>query len=227
MSAMPDKYQVHQTEVQIAAGDVRLDGLLVVEPASLGLVLMLERSAATLATDRSALIAAALRQAGLSTLQVGMLSHDEERHAPDSWHQVTMLTTRLEAVVAWVSRQPGLRSQPLAVLAREATAAAAVRVAAHRESPFIAIACRGGRPDLAGMEPLRALKTPLLMVAGEYDAALPPNRQVEQFLAGGCELIVVAGASHTFEEAGALDEASRHFVTWFLRWLAVGSRSPE
>jgi putative phosphoribosyl transferase len=180
-----------------------------------------------LATDRSAFIASALQQSGLSTLQVGMLGHEEERHAPDNWHQVSLLTTRLEAVVAWVSRQPGLQSQPLVVLAREATAGAAVRMAAHRKSPFVAIACRGGRPDLAGMEPLRALKTPLLMVAGEYDDSLAPNRQVEQFLSGGCELIVVAGASHTFEEPGALDEASRHFVTWFQRQIAAEDPPPE
>jgi pimeloyl-ACP methyl ester carboxylesterase len=227
MSTMPDKHQVHHTEVQISADDVRLDGLLVVEPASLGLVLMLERTGTTLATDRSAFIAAALQQAGLSTLQVGMLGHEEERHAPDNWHQVSLLATRLEAVVTWVSRQPGLQSQPLVVLAREAAAGAAVRVAARKTSPFVAIACRGGRPDLAGMEPLRALRTPLLMVAGEYDAVLPANRQVEQFLAGGGELIVVAGASHTLEEPGTLDEASRHFATWFQRQIAASDQPAE
>jgi len=227
MSTMPNKYQVHHVEVQIAADNLRLNGLLAVEPASMGLVLMLERTGTTLATDRSAFISAALQQAGLSTLQVGMLGHEEERHAPDNWHQVSLLTTRLEAVVAWVARQPGLQSQPLVVLAREAAAAAAVRVAGHKGSPFVAIACRGGRPDLAGMEPLRALKTPLLMVVGEYDEALPANRQVEQFLAGGGELIVVAGASHTFEEPGTLDEASRHFATWFQRQITTSSHPPE
>jgi putative phosphoribosyl transferase len=138
-----------------------------------------------------------------------------------------LLTTRLEAVVTWVSRQPGLQSQPLVVLARAAAAGAAVRVAAHKMSPFVAIACRGGRPDLAGMEPLRALKTPLLMVTGEYDEALAANRQVEQFLAGGGELIVVAGASDTFEEPGTLDEASRHFAAWFQRQIAASDQAAE
>lgn len=213
--------KLRHTEVRLPAGDVWLDGILVHPPRAPALILLTERSGSTLATSRGAFIAAALQDAGFATLQVALLGHDEERHAAESWNQVSLLTTRLAACLAWIEREPGLKALPRGVLAREAAAGAAIRIAVRNDAPLAALVCRGGRPDLAGLEPLRSLATPLLLLVGEHDTeTLAPNQQVERVLTGTKELVVIPGASHNFEEPGMLDDATRHIVAWFRRWLA-------
>ncbi len=213
--------RLRHTEVGLPAGEIWLDGILAHSPTAPGLIVVAERSGSTLTTARGAFINAALQEAGFATLHLGLLSHDEERRAPDTWNQVPTLAVRLAAVLEWIRHQPALKDMPLGIAAREAAAAAMIRVAARPPATLRALACRGGRPDLAGMEPLRSLALPLLLVAGERDGETGrQNRQVHDLLVGPKELAVVPGASHSFEEPGALDEASRHLVRWFRRWLA-------
>lgn len=205
-------------EVQIATDGVYLDALLVQLPAATHLVVLLERGTTTLADGRGSVIAAALQEASMATLQVALLSRDEERRYSDLWNQVAGLVPRIEDVATWVARQPDLAKLALVLLARDAAAGAAVRVAARPDSPFVALACRAGRPDLAGLEPLQALHTPLLMIVGELDEALPANRLVEPVLTCPHELAIIPGASHTLAEPGALDETGRQLIAWFRRW---------
>lgn len=212
--------KLRHTEVGLPAGEYWLDGILAHSPVVPGLVILAERSGSTLKTARGAFVNNALQEAGFATLQLGLLSHEEERRAPEIWNQVATLVARLAAVLDWIRHQPALNDLPLGIASRDAGAAAMVRVASRSESPLRALACRGGRPDLAGMEPLRALNVPLLLVTGEQDAeTLAPNRQVHDLLACPKELAIVPGASHGFEELGALDEASGHVVRWFKRWI--------
>jgi putative phosphoribosyl transferase len=182
--------RLRHTEIGLPAGDCWLDGILAHAPTVPGLIVVAE------------------------------LSHDDERHAPDTWNQVPTLTARLAAVIDWLGHQPALKDLPLGIVCRDAAAAAMIRVAVRGGAPLRALACRGGRPDLAGREPLRMLTLPLLLVAGERDEeAGLPNRQVRDLLDGITELAIVAGASHDFDEPGALDAASRHLCRWFRRWL--------
>lgn len=214
--------RLRHTEVGLPAGEIWLDGILAHSPTAPGLIVVAERSGSTLTTARGAFINAALQEAGFATLHLGLLSHDEERRAPDTWNQVPTLAVRLAAVLEWIRHQPALKDMPLGIAAREAAAAAMIRVAVRPPATLRALACRGGRPDLAGMEPLRSLALPLLLVAGERDGETGrQNRQVHDLLTGPKELALVPGASHSFEEPGALDEASRHLVRWFRRWLAA------
>ena len=219
--------KLRHTEVGLPAGDSWLDGILAHAPLVPGLVVIADRTGSTLAVARGAFLNNALQAAGFATLHLGLLSHDEERHAPDTWNQVPTLVARLAAVLDWIRHQSALKDLPLGILARDTAAAAMIRVAVRNPEPLRALACRGGRPDLAGMEPLRALTVPLLLVAGEQDSeAGPQNRQVHGLLSCPKELIVVPGASHAFEEPGTLDEASRHIVRWFARWLASEGADP-
>ena len=211
-------------EVRLPVEGGHLDGLLATVPAATRLAVLLERSAGLLADGRGSLMAATLRDAGISTLQVAMLSRDEERHAPDIWDQVATLTQRLDDVITWIERTPELARLSRAVVARDATAAAAVRFAAQQPERLAAIACRGGRPDLAGLEPLRRLHTPILLIVGDQDEALPANRLVPPVLTCPNDLVVLAGASHTLAEPGALDEASRLVIDWVERWLPGDGR---
>jgi hypothetical protein len=217
--------KLRHTEVGLPAGGVWLDGLLAHSPLVGGLVLLAERSGSQLKTARGALFASALQQAGLATLQFGLLSHDEERRSPDTWYQHSTLGPRLSAVLEWVEHQPALKDLPLGLACRDAAAAAMIRIA-PRSPTLRALACRHGWPDLAGTEPLRALELPLLQVVGERDSeGVQRNRQAHELLSCPRELLVVPGASRNFEEPGTLDQASRAMATWFRRWLTAAGSS--
>jgi putative phosphoribosyl transferase len=218
MAAMTMK--LRHTEVGLPAGGRWLDGILAHHPQVRGLAILVERSGSTLKTARGAFIADALGAAGFATLQVALLSHDEERRSPEAWRQVSGLVPRLAAVVEWIRHQPALKELPLAIVARDAAAAAMVRVAARGSAPLRALVSRAGRPDLAGIEPLRDLSTPTLLLVGELDdETLPQNRQVHDLLTCPKELSIVRGASHGFEELGALDQASHLIADWLCRWI--------
>lgn len=211
--------KLRHTEVGLPAGDVWLDGILAHSPIVPGLVLFAERSGSQLRNSRGAYFAHAVQAAGFATLQLALLSHDEDRRSPDTWHQPPVLGNRLAAVLEWVRHQPALKDLPLGVATRDAAAAAMVRLA-PKAPELRALACRHGRPDLAGAEPLRELAQPLLMLVGERDPeTLAASRQVKELLACPHELLVVPGASRHFEEAGTLDLASRTLADWFRRWL--------
>jgi len=220
MAAMTMK--LRRTEVGLPADGQWLDGILAHHPEVPGLVVLAERSGSTLATSRGAFLSKAFEDAGFATLHVGLLSREEDRRAPDTWHQVPALTNRLAAVLEWIGHQPALRPLPIGITARDAAAAAMVRVPGRATQPIRALASRAGRPDLAGMEHLRALAAPMLLLVGEHDTEnLPANQQVLERLSCPRELAVVPGASRGFEEPGALDEAARILVRWFSRWLAA------
>jgi pimeloyl-ACP methyl ester carboxylesterase len=212
--------RMRHTEVGLPADGRWLDGILAHHPHVPGLIIQLERGGGTLKTSRGAFVVSAFKDAGYATLHVGLLSHEEERKAPEVWHQVATLTTRIAAVLEWINHQPALKDLPLGISARDAATAAMIRVAARDGAQLKALASRGGRPDLAGLEPLQSLNTPLLLVTGELDDVGPiPNQQAYEQLKCEREIVVIKGASHAFEELGTLEEATRCLVTWFRRQL--------
>jgi putative phosphoribosyl transferase len=211
---------LRHTEVDIPAGEQRLAGILAHGAGAPALIVQVERGSSTLKTSRGAFVIDALNEAGFATLDVGLLSHEEERKAPEIWRQVATLTTRINAVLEWINRQSALENLPLGMVARDAATAAMIRVAAHAKTPLRALASRSGRPDLAGLEPLKALATPLLLVAGELDDEGPgPNQQAFDHLTCARDIAIIKGASHAFEELGTLEEATQHLVGWFRLWL--------
>lgn len=213
--------RLRSTEVGLPADGRWLDGILSHHPHVPALIVQVERGGSTLKTSRGAFVIEALKEAGYATLHVGLLSHEEERKAPEVWHQVATLAVRIAAVLEWVEHQPALKDLPLGISARDAATAAMVRVAARGGNERLqALASRGGRPDLAGFEPLRTLATPLLLVTGELDDTGPgPNQQAYDQLKCEREIAIIKGASHAFEELGTLEEATRRIVGWFQRRL--------
>lgn len=217
--------KLRHTEIGLPAGDVWLDGLLAHSPAVPGLVMFIERSGHRLSAGRGAVIAATLQEVGFATLQLALLSRDDERHAPDLWNQIPVLTQRIASAVTWVLHQPALKALPLGIVARDNAAAAMVRLASRADSPFRALVSRSGRPDLAGAEPLRALAIPTLLVAGELDAeVLQTNQQAVGQLDCPHKLAIIPGASRDFREPGTLDEATQEIIAWLVRWLATARR---
>jgi putative phosphoribosyl transferase len=211
---------LRHTDVDILAGEQRLEGILAFRATAPALIVQLERGSSTLKTSRGAFVVDTLNDAGFATLNIALLSREEERKAPEVWRQVATLTTRIDAVLEWLSRQSQLENVPLGMVARDAATAAMIRVAARTKTPLRALASRGGRPDLAGLEPLKALATPLLLVAGELDDEGPgPNQQAFDHLSCARDLAIVKGASHAFEELGTLEEATQHIIGWLRLWL--------
>ncbi len=210
------------TEVGLPADGRWLDGILAHHPHVPALIVQIERGGGTLKHSRGAFVVGAFKEAGFATLHVGLLSHDEERRAPEVWHQVATLTTRIAAVLEWINHQPALKDLPIGISARDAATAAMIRVAAKdgTQTQIQALASRAGRPDLSGLEPLQSLTKPLLLVTGELDDVGPvPNQQAYEQVKCERKLVVIKGASHAFDELGTLEEATRHIVAWFRRWL--------
>jgi putative phosphoribosyl transferase len=198
----------------IECGGHRLEGELVVPPHPVGIVLFAHGSGSSRLSPRNQQVAQALQQAGLATLLFDLL---EEREASDRRNvfDVELLAGRLLAAVDWVRQQPGLKQLPLGFFGASTGAAAALIAAARSSQPVSAVVSRGGRPDLA--EPwLDQVEAPtLLIVGGEDDQVIQMNRSALARLASPARLEIVPGATHLFEEPGALEEVARLAVEWF------------
>jgi putative phosphoribosyl transferase len=207
-------------EVGLPAGKVWLDGRLLHAPGCRGLVLLTERGNGKLSETRNAYIAAVLNRHNLATLQFALLSRREEHKSPDTWHSVSILAARTLAVIEWVKHQPSLEQLPLGMLAQDEAAGAMVRAANKADSPLKALASRSGRPDLAGIQPLKDLSQPLLLLTGSADFDITAvNHHVGALLETPHETAVLKNVSHNFEEPGALNRAAQMIAEWFVRWL--------
>jgi dienelactone hydrolase len=169
-------------------------------------------------------VAAALRRGGLGTLLVDLLTRDEERVDARTGHlrfDIQLLAVRLVACIDWLAR--GARTSDLRIgcFGASTGAAAALVAAAARPQSVGAVVSRGGRPDLAGPA-LGQVRAPTLLIVGSEDEeVLELNREALQRLPGEKALVVIPGATHLFEEPGALEQVAELARRWFVRWLAA------
>jgi len=206
------------TSVTIPVGADRIEGDLGIPEPVFGLVVFAHGSGSSRRSPRNQFVAARLREAGLGTLLLDLLTRDEEkedlvsaRHRFD----IPLLAGRLGTAAEWVKRQPRLSRLPLGYFGASTGAAAALVAAAAAPDLVRAVVSRGGRPDLAGAS-LERVQAPTLLIAGGRDAeVLALNRAAENRLGALGRLAVVPGATHLFEEPGALDEVSRLAASWF------------
>jgi dienelactone hydrolase len=210
------------TELDIPAGDVRLDGSLVVPDGATGLVVFVHGSGSGRQSPRNALVARELEQAGLATLLVDLLTPSEAAADARSGHlrfDIDLLAERVGAVTDWLATAPETASLGVGYFGASTGAAAALQAASARGDRVKAIVSRGGRPDLA-LEYLPKVRAPTLLIVGEQDVpVLPLNREAYAALKAERELTVVPGAGHLFEEPGALESAARLARKWFERHL--------
>ncbi len=169
-------------------------------------------------------ITAALQQAGFATLTLDLLTQYENEHDPDAGFNVAQLADRLLAIVTWVDHQPALPALPLGLVTFGTASGAAVRAAAKApEERFGALVCVGGRPDLAGAGPLRALTLPTRFIAGDRDPDSAMLRQAYALLT--CQ--------HDWKhiDGGEIGEATDSAVSLCARsttdWLLDHLRQPE
>lgn len=211
MSLHPD----HGREVAVSSGLVTLPGLLAVPDQAHGLVLFAHGSGSSRLSVRNNRVAADLRSAGIATLLFDLLTNPESASRANVF-DIPLLAERLAGATDWaVAEAPGL---PVGYFGAS-TGAAAALVAAAARGDIGAIVSRGGRPDLAG-DALPRVNAPTLLIVGSRDEqVLDLNRQALAQLTCAKRLTIVPGATHLFEEPGALEQVSALARGWFAEHL--------
>jgi putative phosphoribosyl transferase len=214
--------------IEIALGDTFLRGDLAVPHEPRGLVIFAHGSGSSRKSPRNRLVANAFQSAQLATLLFDMLTIDEE--ALDDLEgravfDLERLAERLAAVTDWAAERADLRGLRMGYFGASTGAAAALRAAAARKDVY-AIVSRGGRPDLA-IDALHLVRAPsLLIVGGDDRDVLSLNRRVLPRLAGPKRLEIVEGATHLFDEIGALERVAHLSTAWFSTHLAQRAQPP-
>lgn len=205
-------------DVDIRIDDAILAGHLTVPARATGLVVFVHGSGSSRLSPRNQFVATVLNEAGLATLLFDLLTHDEELNRSNVF-DIELLARRLVGVASWAAGHPELADLPTGYFGASTGAAAALWAAADPACDVAAVVSRGGRPDLAGQR-LAAVRAPTLLVVGGSDTlVLDLNRRAQAQMTGDCELSVVPGATHLFEEPGTLEAAAELARNWFLRHL--------
>jgi putative phosphoribosyl transferase len=213
----------HETEVRIPVGEIALAADWVVPANALGAILFAHGSGSSRHSPRNRRVARVLQDAGFATLLLDLLTHDEEAiddETAELRFDVHFLAKRLEGATSWVLGSREGAWLPLGYFGASTGAAAALIAAAERPDVVRAIVSRGGRPDLAGAA-LRRVQAPTLLLVGSLDLpVIRLNREAYGELREERRIEIVQGASHLFEEPGALDEVAHMARDWFLEHLA-------
>jgi putative phosphoribosyl transferase len=204
--------------VEIDLPEVRLAGDLTLPSNPVGIVVFAHGSGSSRLSPRNRFVAQALNGGALVTLLFDLLTPAEELDRANVF-DVEMLTGRLVETTHWLGTRPELRRLPIGYFGASTGAAAALWAAAQLGNAISAVVSRGGRPDLAA-ERLAEVRAPtLLIVGGRDDVVLALNRQAQAQLECVNALEIVPGATHLFEEPGALDRVRVLARDWFVRFL--------
>ena len=214
-------------EVTIDAGsDLVLTGDLTLPDTPRGVVAFAHGSGSSRLSPRNRAVAAALQQAGIGTLLLDLLTPSEELDRAKVF-DIPLLAQRLIAATRWLRRQSDTRDLALGYFGASTGAAAALVAAAEAGAEVSAVVSRGGRPDLAAPRLGEVLAPTLLIVGGDDRQVLELNRQAQRQLRCPNHLAVVPGATHLFEEPGALEEVARLAIDWLTRHLALPTSPVE
>lgn len=195
-------------------GSVQLQGDYAAPEAPKGLVLFAHGSGSSRRSARNRAVASQLQRQGFATLLFDLLTETEDQQYTNRF-DIDLLTQRLSHVTAWARRDPQGSRLPMAYFGASTGAAAALRAAALPEADVFAVVSRGGRPDLAFGELARVRAPTLLIVGGHDPQVLDLNRQAYAALRCPKRLAIVRGATHLFEEPGALEEVATLAAEWF------------
>lgn len=213
-----------EATVVVPAGGVALEGTLAVPAGAVGVVLFAHGSGSSRHSPRNRFVAAELRQARLATLLIDLLSGEEEAldaRTAELRFDIGLLAGRLVAATDWLAAHESTSRLPVGYFGASTGAAAALVAAAERQDLVGAVVSRGGRPDLAG-EALGRVRAPtLLIVGGEDHAVIQLNRDALAQLRVEKALAIVPGATHLFEEPGALERVADLARDWLARHLAA------
>jgi putative phosphoribosyl transferase len=214
-----------RNEVMIPMDHTHLQGLLTVPHEARGVVIFVHGSGSSRFSIRNQEVARSLNELGIATLLFDLLTADEGRiDERDGRYRfnVSLLMYRLIAVTRWVSKHPDTHGLQIGYFGASTGAAAAIAAAAEVPELVTSIVSRGGRPDLAGVGALHELKTPTLFIVGSEDfEVVELNRLAAREMRVEHRTVVIDGATHLFEEPGALQQVSDNAATWFLEHFTV------
>lgn len=188
----------------------------------MGLVIFAHGSGSSRFSPRNRHAARLLQSAGLATVLFDLLTPVESEDRRNVF-DIPLLAARVEAAIAWAKAEPELAALPIGLFGASTGAGAALMAAAARPQDVAAVVSRGGRPDLAADALPRVSAPTLLIVGGEDRDVLALNEAARQRMTCKVELVVVPGASHLFEEPGALDQALGAARDWFVAHLGKAS----
>ncbi len=205
-------------DVWIPVDNNRLAGRLSVPSARRGLVVFAHGSGSSRHSPRNQAVADALDEAGFGTLLFDLLT-DQEARTRANVFDTDLLAARLGYALDWLTELPELSGLPIGLFGASTGAAGALLASINR--PVATVVCRGGRPDLAGPR-LPEVTAPVLLIVGSRDVAvLDLNRSAAEIVSGPCEVSIVPGAGHLFEEDGALETVATRAIEWFEQWLGA------
>lgn len=203
----------------VLVGRFGLEGLLGLPDRPRGLVIFAHGSGSGRLSPRNNYVAAALRDGGLATLLIDLLTPAEERDRANVF-DIALLAERLASAAIWAASQPRLAPLSIGYFGASTGGGAALRAASHGPLPIGAVVSRGGRPDLAGADALARVTAPTLLLVGSRDLpVIDLNREAMRHMRCEVSLVIVPGATHLFEEPGALDEVVVHARDWFVDHL--------
>jgi len=200
---------------QVELTSRRLAGFLTAPPHPHGLVIFAHGAGSSRFSRRNQTVARRLHAAGLATLLFDLLSESESEDRGKVF-DIELLAGRLREAANWARACPDTKALPIGYFGASTGAGAALAAAADDGESIAAVVSRGGRPDLAGADALRRVRSPTLLIVGSRDVrVLELNEKALAEL--GCEarLEVVTGASHLFEEEGTLERAAELAAGWF------------
>lgn len=212
-----------EEEIQINVGNLSLNGSLELPNDAIGLVLFAHGSGSSRFSTRNRRIAAELRASSLGTLLFDLLTKEEEQEDAYSGHlrfDVDLLAERLRHATRWARAHAKTAQLFVGYFGASTGAAAALIAAAAEPENVCAVVSRGGRPDLAGPALADVRAPTLLIVGGADEPVIPLNEQAFEELRCEKRLEIVPGASHLFEESGALDVVAKLATWWFSSHLA-------
>jgi len=223
MPRTPEEPNERSRLVRVPARTTLLEGGLTLPVGARGIVLFAHGSGSSRHSPRNRAVARSFEVGGLATLLLDLLTAREESVDSLSGElrfDVDLLADRLVAGADWLSKTAETSDLPLGLFGASTGAAAALVAAARRPTAVRAVVSRGGRPDLAGAA-LSRVHAPTLLIVGERDTqVLARNREAQKHLQSENALKIVPGATHLFEEPGALDRVASLAGHWFLTHLS-------
>jgi len=215
---------IEHTEIIVPADGVELTADLSLPDSATGLVVFAHGSGSSRHSPRNRRVAGVLNQGAIATILIDLLTEEEEAvdlTTAELRFDINLLVRRLTAITDWVGGQPDLKNLGIGYFGASTGAAAALAAAAERPHTVLAVVSRGGRPDLAGPA-LSQVRAPCLFIVGGDDSVvLGLNRAAIAELppATGRHLEIIPGATHLFEERGALARVAVLARDWFQKYL--------
>lgn len=215
------RLRADERNVSVNAGYVTLDGTLGLPSRPRGIVLFAHGSGSSRFSARNRFVAEYLRDGGLATLLLDLLTPREEEidvHTREYRFDIGRLAERLVGAARWLESQNDTAGLPIGMFGASTGAGAALVAAAELPQRVAAVVSRGGRPDLAGEALTRVRAPTLLIVGGDDEPVIELNEQALALLRAPARLEIVQGATHLFEEPGTLEEVARLARDWLLRY---------